>query len=301
MKSEYFHGVDRRYPYFEGWYLKHQNRGKTIAFIPAVHADKKGQWSASLQVVVSDGVNDGSWYFTWPIEACKISKNRFRVKIGENLFSEKGISVDIKTEKLTIKGKIGYSGFQKVKGDVMGFFRFLPFLQCNHGVLSMTHRLEGNLNVNGKTIEFTDGNGYAETDWGQSFPKHYLWTQCGFGMKGRNSIMVAAADIPILGTSFRGCICAIHYEGQEYRMGTYYGARILEYRDGCVALRQGNMMLKVKRLKERTFKLRGPEKGNMERIIKESPVCRVQYQFRTGKKQVFNLLSGQASFEQVLE
>lgn len=49
MKVKYFHGIGKKGPYFEGWYLKHQNKGKTIAFIPAVHADKEGNWTASIQ------------------------------------------------------------------------------------------------------------------------------------------------------------------------------------------------------------------------------------------------------------
>ena len=48
MKEKYFHGTGKKGPYFEGWYLKHQNKGKTIAFIPAVHADKEGNWTASI-------------------------------------------------------------------------------------------------------------------------------------------------------------------------------------------------------------------------------------------------------------
>ncbi|WP_334145937.1 tocopherol cyclase family protein [Muricomes intestini] len=298
MQNQYFHGDRKHYPYFEGWYLKHQIEGKTIAFIPAVHGDENGKWSASLQILLNDGANAGSWYLTWPIEECKIEKNRFWVQLGENIFSEKGISVDIENEELSVHGKIAYSGFQTIRGDIMGFFRFLPFMQCRHGIISMYHSLKGNLNINGKNIIFTNGRGYIETDRGQSFPRDYLWTQCGFG--NRNSIMVSAADVPILGRSFRGCICAIHYNMRPYRLGTYYGARIPEYEDGRITLKEGRKLLKVTRLDEHPFKLRAPALGSMERMIKESPVCRVRYEFWVGKKKLFDIISGQASFEQVL-
>lgn len=296
MKEQFFHGVGRKYPYFEGWYLKHQNMRKTIAFIPAVHADKDGKWTASIQVVM----DEGAWNFNYPIEMCKIQRDRFRVKIGENIFSEKGIRVNIQVEDLSIQGKIMYAGLQKIKTDIMGPFRFFPFMQCNHGVISMAHELRGKLEVNGEIIEFTGGRGYIETDWGESFPESYLWSQCGFGGGGRNSIMASVADIPFLGGQFRGCICAAHYEGREYRMGTYYGARIKEYGDGFVTLKQGRMRLRITRLSERSFELKAPVKGGMERKIKESPSCRVQYQLWNGNHQIFNLLSDQASFEQEL-
>lgn len=68
MQKQYFHGVGKTYPFFEGWYLKHQLLEKTFVFIPAVHADQKGKWSASLQVIVSDGRHDKAWYFPWSIK-----------------------------------------------------------------------------------------------------------------------------------------------------------------------------------------------------------------------------------------
>ncbi|CUX38800.1 tocopherol cyclase family protein [Clostridium sp. C105KSO13] len=298
MQTRYFHGDKKHSPYFEGWYLKHQIEEKTIAFIPAVHADKNGKWSASLQVLLSDGKNDGAWYLPWPTKECKVERNKFRVQLGENIFSEKGISIDIENEKLSVHGKVAYSGFQKIRGDIMGFFRFLPLMQCSHGVISMCHSLKGNLKINGEIIKFTGGKGYIETDWGRSFPRDYLWTQCWFGDK--NSIMVSAADVPIMRKSFRGCICAIHYNRKEYRLGTYYGARIPVYGDGRIALKEGRKLLKVTRLDEHPFKLRAPALGSMERMIKESPICRVRYEFWVGKKKLIDIISGQASYEQVL-
>lgn len=296
MKNCFFHGVGRRYPYFEGWYLKHQNMGKTIVFIPAVHADKEGKWSASIQVIT----NEGAWNFTYPIGMCKIQKGRFGIKIGSNIFSEKGINVDICTHQISVRGRLLYSEFQNVEKDIMGPFRKVPYMQCNHGVISMAHELRGSLFVNGHKMEFTGGRGYIETDWGTSFPKNYLWSQCGFGGSGKNSVMVSAADVPFLGGSFRGCIAAVHYEGKEYRLGTYYGARILEYEEGNLILKQGRIKLQVTRMSENPFTLQAPAGGVMSREIKESPSCRVQYRFWIRKKLIFHLLSEDASFEQTI-
>lgn len=298
-QEKYFHGEGKSGSYFEGWYLKHQCHGKTVAFIPAIHADTEGNWTASIQVIINDGVNDGSWYIPYPIEECEIGRDRFFIRIGENLFSEKGIKIKIENSELSVSGKIAYSKFRKIKGDIMGFFRFFPFMQCSHGIISMSHGLKGNLNVNGERVNFTKGRGYIETDRGKSFPKEYLWTQCGFGIDGRDSLMVSAADIPFLGCSFRGCICAIQCGGREYRMGTYYGARVVEYGEGHIILKQGRMVLEATKLAEHSFGLHAPELGNMERIIKESPACRVRYQFRLGKRLLFDITSDRASFEQV--
>ena len=86
------------FPYFEGWYLKHQNQDNTIAFIPAVHADKNGQWTVSLQVVTEEG----AWYFTYPKEACRISRKPFGVRVGKNVFTDKGIQIDIELSLIHI-------------------------------------------------------------------------------------------------------------------------------------------------------------------------------------------------------
>lgn len=297
MKEQYFHGIGRRYPYFEGWYLKHQNMGKTIAFIPALHADKIGGWSASIQVVL----DDGAWYFTYPVESCRISRKKFCVKIGENVFSEKGIRIKIHDSRVSVEGQIMYSKFRKIKGDIMGFFRWIPCLQCHHGVISMAHDLTGSLKINGERVVFTGGRGYIETDWGSSFPKTYLWTQCGFGIQEKNSIMVSVADVPVFGVSLLGCICAIHYKGREYRLGTYYGARVTDYGPDTVTLTQGKMKVRITKLSEHALGLHAPQMGSMKRMIKESPACLVRYQFWRGKKLVFDVTSDRASFESETE
>ncbi|BDF03115.1 tocopherol cyclase family protein [[Clostridium] hylemonae] len=285
----------KKYPYFEGWYLKHQANGEMIAFIPAVHAGITGEWEASVQVITGEG----AWNFPYPVSECSIDKKNFRIKIGDNLFSKKGIKVDLKNREMSIKGGISYGPFTGLKKDIMGPFRLLPFLECNHGVVSMRHRARGSVTVNGKTLDMTGGTGYIETDWGHSFPKEYVWTQCLFNGKQEGSIMLSAADVPLWGRSFRGVICAAYLGGHMYRMATYLGARIVRYNEREVYLKQRKLFLKVTKLGERSFGLYAPQKGSMSRIIRESPVCRVRYQMWYGKKSILDITDNNASFEAV--
>lgn len=279
-------------PYFEGWYLKHQCSGRTIAFIPAVHRGEDGKWEVSLQIVTEKG----AWYLTYPEEACRICRKPFCVMIGKNIFTDNGVHLDICEEGLKVKGNILYQKTDGLRYDIMGIFKYVPFLQCRHGVLSMCHRLKGILNLNGERISLTGGRGYIETDRGRSFPKSYLWTQCFFGRI--DSIMLSVADIPFSLVHFQGCICAIHYRGREYRLATYLGVHIDQYQDGTVAISQGRMKVKITRLSEAGYGLKAPQKGKMSRIIRESPSCQVRYQFWIDKKPVFDFVSKQASFEQ---
>ena len=53
---------------------------------------------------------------------------------------------------------------------VMGPFSFVPFMECYHGVVNIDHKISGSLMINNEEIDFTDGYGYIEKDWGKSFP-----------------------------------------------------------------------------------------------------------------------------------
>ena len=183
----------------------------------------------------------------------------------------------------------------------MGPFRFFSNLQCNHGVLSMKHKLTGSFTVNGKKMDMTGGTGYVETDWGYSFPSKYLWTQCHFQHFGENSIMLSVADVPLFKKSIQGCICAILYRGREYRMATYLGVRVIKCEKDEVILKQGKMVLKVTKLGEHSFGLWAPEKGDMSRIIRESPSCKVRYHLWKKGRTVFDVICSYASFEVVTE
>lgn len=285
----------KKYPYFEGWYLKHQRGEQMIAFIPALHADIKGAWTASIQVITEQG----SWCFPYPASQCKVSKKQFRIKIGNNLFTEKGIWIDLKSKEMSISGEVVYGPFTPLEKDIMGPFRFLPFLECNHGVISMMHKTYGSLIVNGARVTLNNGTGYIETDWGTSFPKEYLWTQCILGEENKGSIMLSAADVPIGRKSFRGCICAINFRGFTYRLATYLGASTVVYSEDEVVIKQGKLCLRVLKLGERSFGLNAPQKGSMSRTIRESPVCRVRYQLWKGGNTIFDITDNHASYEYV--
>ncbi|MFX1252452.1 MAG: hypothetical protein ACFFCZ_12680 [Promethearchaeota archaeon] len=45
------------------------------------------------------------------------------------------------------------------------------FIYFINGVLSFIHSIEGQLNVNGKEIDFSEGRAYFEKDWEAVFPK----------------------------------------------------------------------------------------------------------------------------------
>lgn len=294
---KYFYGANKKKSYFEGWYLKQQNQRDTLAFIPAWHVDRKGRAQASLQVIA----NQDCWSLDYPAEAFAAARDRFFVELGDSVFSKGGIILNAKSAGLEVKGALRYGALTPVAGDIMGPFQYVPFLQCRHSVLSMGHRVDGRISVNGRDYTFEHGRGYIEGDRGHSFPKGYIWTQASFRHEfyGDGSVMISIADIPFCGGRFTGCLAFVWLGGREYRLSTYQGVRILSANQGLARLRQGELALEAELLEAPPFPcgLRAPQGGSMIRTVHESPACKVRYRFSERGRPLLDLVSGQAGFE----
>lgn len=291
---KYFHGMKRSGRYFEGWYLKHQNRhGQSLALIPAFHIDDAGHRSASVQVIA----NGGAWWLEYPEAQFQAASDQFQVRIGRSRFSHQGIVLNIDQDGLLLQGTLRYGPFTAIQSDIMGPFSLFAGMQCSHGVISMMHSLEGALNLNGEMVDFSGGTGYIETDRGRSFPNSYLWTQCVWDAPQSGSLMLAIASIPLPVGSFTGCICAIIHHGREYRLATYQGAKIVEWSPNGATIQQGRYRLTVELLEEQSRPLRAPVEGSMKRTIHESLCATVSYRFWSGKDILFQHIDRYASFE----
>lgn len=290
----FFHGADRTGPYFEGWYLKHQNKsGQALALIPALHIDSAGCRTASLQVIS----NRRTWWLEYPGAQFQADQKRFQVQLSRSSFSSQGIGLHVEKNGLSLHGTLRYGPFTVLKSDIMGPFRLFAGMQCSHGVLSMGHSLLGTLVLNGEPIDFSNGLGYIETDRGRSFPSAYLWSQCIWDGPERGSLMLAIASIPLPVGSFTGCICSVFFRDREYRLATYRGARLEEWSPSGVTIRQGKYRLQAELLEAQGQALHAPVEGRMERTIHESLCARVRYRFWCGKELLFQHTDPCASFE----
>lgn len=282
------HAAARQRPYFEGWYFKLTTRdGRALALIPARHIQAGGARHASLQVISSDR----SWWIEYP-GTCE---DRFC--FGANRFSAEGLSVSLDAPECSLHGALSFGPLKALKSDIMGPFRFLPGMECAHGVVSMAHTLRGALTLNGEVFDFTGGTGYIETDRGRSFPSAYLWTQCVWQTEPLCGLMLSVASIPLSKVRFTGCICAVFHQGQEYRLATYRGARAEAWSAAGAVIRQGRACLEVELLRENGQPLLAPIEGAMRRTIRESLCAEVCYRFRVGKKLLFEHTDSRASFE----
>ncbi len=263
---------------FEGWYFKHQKGEKTIAFIPG-----RAKNGAFIQVVT----NEVSRHFDVP--SLHVTD---KICAGRCTFGTDGVTIDLPG----IRGEIQYETLTPLHSDIMGPFRFLP-MECRHSVISMRHKLTGSLMIEGYETTFDGGLGYIEKDSGRSFPSKYLWLQCN-DFPTECSVMVSIAQIPFVVLHFTGCICAIVYEGREYRLATYGGVKIQNAGPKHILLSQGQLMLEIDIFQTETgHPLKSPLRGNMTGIVKECNRTVARFRLWESGRLVFDLTSRNAGFE----
>lgn len=272
---------------FYGWYLKCQSDTQTLAVIPAIH-NAGTERACSIQVIT----DKDAWTVMFPADAFKRTKRK--ILIGKNRFGENGIHLAIHTQQVTVSGKLDFGPLFPLKYDIMGPFSLVPFMECRHSVWSMRHFVSGNACINGQKYIFRNAWGYWEGDYGRSFPKEYIWTQCFFH---EGALMLSVADIPMAGFRFTGIIGVVLWRGKEYRIATYLGARIVKMQNKMLRVKQGSLELEVCLQEASGRPLKAPLKGDMVRTIHENASCRAFYRFSKGEHTLFAFETGRASFE----
>lgn len=272
---------------FCGWYFRCQSERQTLAVIPSVHRTDKSRFCA-VQLIT----DTQSFHVSFPYSDYQKQENQIR--IAGNRFGKEGISLDIRAPTLRAVGSVRFGPFAPIKHDIMGPFRYVPFMQCRHSVYSMRHSVEGTLFINETPYVFHDAIGYIEGDRGDSFPRKYAWTQCSF-LDG--ALMLSIAEIPFGGFHFTGVIGIVHLRGKEYRLATYLGAKAVKIDADEITVRQGGFTLTVNPQNQSGHPLRAPVGGAMVRTIYEHPSCKVLYRFEENGIPLLVLDAPNAAFE----
>ncbi len=283
--------------YFEGWYYKQVTAdGKnTVCFIPGVNLDKSGAKSFIQCLHLNQNNDLNAYMINYPIDAFSNIDNPFSISINNNYFSMDCMKLDIDSEKLKVNGNVKLLSLTPIvtsvlSPNIMGFFSYIPFMECKHGLISMSHQLSGALNVNGEEIDFTGGKGYLEKDWGRSFPKSYVWIQSNHFEDRTIGLFCSVATIPFLSFSFTGFICNLIHQGKEYRFATYNGSKLIVNKrtDTSVhlELRNKEHHLKIKGEAALFKKLLAPKLGVMDKTIKEGLSGKVEILLKDQKGHV---------------
>ncbi len=240
-----YHGYRQRRNFFEGWYYKLVDAGERHihAVIPGVFLGQNPETSHCF-VQVLDGATGHATYHRYPLNRFWASEYELDLRVGPNRFYLDRIQLDIDDPDRSLRGELCFDGVTPwpvtaASPGIMGPYSFAPFMECYHGVLSFDHAVRGSLNVDGTAINFDDGRGYIEKDWGRAFPQAWVWGQSNHFDHAGTSITVSVATIPWLRTSFRGFIIGLWHDRMLYRFATYTGAKITNLRltDTHVVLR----------------------------------------------------------------
>lgn len=304
--AELFQGekyLNKKKNYFEGWYFKNVNFQKGISFIPGIDISDVGA-KAFIQIIT----NNMSYFVNYNIKEFKFDYKPFGIKIGNNSFSKEHINIDIedKSQNLKIYGNIKYTNSKDINTNIfspniMGPFSYIPFMECNHAIISMQNTINGCININNEMISFNDNKGYIEKDWGCSFPKSYIWCQGNNFQKTNASFMFSLADIPLKLLTFKGFICVLLIDNEEFKFTTYNNAKLIECdikEDSFnITLKRGLYILNIKSKYNKGLKLSAPVKGKMKKDIFESICDSVTVTLKKEKEIIFNGTSSMCGLE----
>lgn len=305
-KPELFQGeshLNKAKNYFEGWYFKITSHNYGVSFIPGINIEGKNK-NAFIQVIT----NETSYFVSYDIKDFKFSTKPFYIKIKNNIFTKENINLDILdyTQSLKISGKVIFTNSQNINvspfsPNIMGPFSYLPFMECNHAILSMKNTAYGSIKINDSILNFNNGIGYIEKDWGSSFPKSYIWCQGNNFDNSDASFMLAVADIPFKLFHFKGVICDFIVNNKDFRFATYNDAKLINCNidDNLlnITLKKGNYVLNVNSVCNNCFKLLAPIKGKMEKDVFESISSDIEVTLRKENVLVFSALSKNCGVE----
>lgn len=286
MHPERYHGQNKRPPFFEGWYFKliDASQQHKYAVIPGIFlSDDPARQHAFVQVL--DGRTGGSAYYTFPAEQFSAAPDAFDVRVGPNRFSAHSIALNLAGGELPLCGELRFEGGApwpvtwRAPG-IMGWYGWLNFMECYHGVVSFDHHIAGALRLDGRAMDFTGGRGYIEKDWGKSFPSAWVWMQSNHFAQPGTCLTASIAVIPFIGRSFPGFIVGLWHEQRLYRFATYTGARTerLAITDEAVhwVVSDRRRRLEMRAMRGAGGLLRGPSRTEMHKRVMETLQASVQ-------------------------
>lgn len=278
-----FQGHLKKKNYFEGWYYKLvDDHGKNaLAIIPGISIGKEAPDHAFIQIL--DGVQAKSYYYSFDIKEFFAGQTKFEVIIGNNFFSEEYIALDLPV----LKGKVYQNNLHPLKSTIlspgiMGWYSFVPWMECYHGIVSMHHTLDGILSLGKNEILFTKGIGYMEKDWGTSFPRSWIWMHSNHFEKEKISIMASLAHIPWMRNYFPGFICAFMMGGQIEIFATYNGSKVhanIQNQGVYLSFTKGRKKLELEAHPGNGAPLRSPVQGLMTGKVNESLQAKIRLKY----------------------
>lgn len=306
-RPEAYHGQSYRRPFFEGWYHKMSSKdGNSFVIIPGIYRSgiNNNQTAFIMFYQGSSGKVD---YIPYNVSDFQCDGNSYKLRLGNSYFSLERIILDFENEHLNVKGEISTSNLNPwpvslIERGCMGWYGYIPTMECFHGILSMNHNLNGQLNVNEKQIELDGGFGYIEKDWGKNFPKDWVWAQSNNFNESGLSISASLATIPWKNYEFSGFIVGIQHQQKLYKFTTYNFSKILKikFKNDTLfwVIKKGNLELEIKiKIGNKSGLLYAPDKTDMIPKVEEYLDGELSFKLKRNKKIILENFSNQTAVE----
>tara|TARA_S200000501_G_scaffold106475_1_gene99922 strand:- start:6063 stop:7040 length:978 start_codon:yes stop_codon:yes gene_type:complete len=306
-RPELYHGQSQKRPFFEGWYHKMSSKnGETFVAIPGIYRSgiNNNQTAFLMFYQGSSGKVD---YIPYKVEDFQCDANSYQLKLGKNYFSLERVLLDFEHEHLNVKGEIITNNLNPwpvslIERGCMGWYGYIPTMECFHGILSMNHTLNGHLDINKDRISFDHGKGYIEKDWGKNFPKDWVWAQSNSFNESELSISASLATIPWKSYEFSGFIIGIHHKEKLYKFTTYNFSKILKikFEDNALfwVIKKGHLQLEITiRAGSTSGLLHAPDKTDMVPKVREFLDGEISFILKKNQEIILEQYSDQCAVE----
>jgi len=307
-----YHGFGLNRDFFEGWYFKFADapRHQVWAVIPGVFlaSPKFPEQESHAFVQTLDGRSGESHYHRYKLSDFQASPEEFDVRIGPNRFRIDSLHLEIERPDQTLTGELTFREtvpwpVSLASPGFMGWYEYVPFMECYHGVLSLDHAVDGKLMIREHSVDFSGGRGCIERDWGKSFPRGWVWMQTNHFAEPGTCLTASAARIPWLGTAFPGFIAGLWHRGRLYRFATYTGAKLarLTVSDTLVQMdmEDSRHRLELEAKRSTGGLLHAPSSAAMIQRLMESLTAEISVRLfdRRTKAEIFSGTGGNAGLE----
>ena len=289
-----FHGWGRKRDYFEGWYFKLVNAAAdySVAFIPGILLGRGPADSHSFVQIV-DGVRASLSYVRFPTGAFRAERRSLAIAVQDSSFSLERLTLNIASQGAAVFGTVSFRNVKRwpdsaINPGSMGFYNYLPRMQCYSQVCAMDMDLAGELEINGLKVDFSGGRGYVEKNWGRAFPYGWIWIQSNSFGDRRASLSCSLGHIPLPWGSFRGHLVGLLVGDRFYSFTSMNKTAVRIVRSGSdVAIELSNsrhsLRLDVATDPSKFVQLEGPRDGRMVALVQENLMGRVAVTLRATK------------------
>ncbi|MEX1191379.1 MAG: tocopherol cyclase family protein [Brumimicrobium sp.] len=266
-----FHKTTSNQPYFEGFYYKFVNEEGEMIVVIAGISFSKTENHAFIQV--ASNKSSKAYFYKFPLSEFDTNGNTFNFSIGENIFSNNTVKLSLPD----VNGEIKILNRNDWKRSwwspsIMGFLSYIPNIECKHDVLTTNSMITGAIDLNNKKTEFKSGKGYIEKNWGQSFPKEYVWGHANQFKTKSLSVQFALAKPKWLVFRPSVYIGYVKYNGSVTHFGTHHFSHLSIQKEGeyiIITIRRIGKKIILRIKLESPIDLVSPKDGELINVIKE--------------------------------